>query len=165
MTAPPVLVYCQHLLGLGHAQRTARLVRALDEAGEPVVVVTGGRPVPGLDWGNAAVISLPPLTAGDDAASSLAIGNRVSDALIAIMRSITTQPRYVLAKGGITSSDVATKALGVKRAMVLGQLLPGVPVWQLGPESRYPDSLYVVFPGNVGGPTALAEAHELLANK
>jgi predicted glycosyltransferase len=72
VTAPPVLVYCQHLLGLGHAQRTARLVRALEEAGQPVVVVTGGRPVPGLDWGNAEVISLPPLAAGDDAASTLA---------------------------------------------------------------------------------------------
>jgi uncharacterized protein YgbK (DUF1537 family) len=70
----------------------------------------------------------------------------------------------VLAKGGITSSDVATKGLSVKRAMVLGQLLPGVPVWKLGPESRYPDLIYVVFPGNVGGPDALAEAAEKLKN-
>ena len=98
------------------------------------------------------------LITGKDAATSLAIGNRVSTSLIDIVRGITAQPRYVLAKGGITSSDVATKALNVKRAMVLGQLLPGVPVWQLGPESRYPDSIYVVFPGNVGGQDALVEA-------
>ncbi|MEZ4660739.1 MAG: nucleotide-binding domain containing protein [Caldilineaceae bacterium] len=37
----------------------------------------------------------------------------------------------MLAKGGITSSDVATKGLGVKR-LVLGQILPGVPVWRIG---------------------------------
>jgi uncharacterized protein YgbK (DUF1537 family) len=40
---------------------------------------------------------------------------------------------------------------------VLGQILPGVPVWQLGAETRYPGLGYIVFPGNVGGPQALAE--------
>ena len=63
----------------------------------------------------------------------------------------------LLAKGGITSSDIATQGLGVQRALVLGQILPGVPVWQLGPETRYPGLGYIVFPGNVGGPQALAE--------
>lgn len=73
------------------------------------------------------------------------------------MRAISTRPRYVLAKGGITSSDVATRGLGVRRALVLGQIIPGVPVWQLGPESRLPGLAYIVFPGNVGGPQALVE--------
>jgi uncharacterized protein YgbK (DUF1537 family) len=63
----------------------------------------------------------------------------------------------LIAKGGITSSDMATKALVAKRAMVLGQILPGVPVWRLGPESRYPALPYVVFPGNVGDEGALAD--------
>jgi uncharacterized protein YgbK (DUF1537 family) len=103
------------------------------------------------------------LITGNDAQSSLAIGNRVSDSLIAIIKGITVQPRYVLAKGGITSSDVATKALGVRRAMVLGQILAGVPVWQLGPETRYPNSIYIVFPGNVGWPAALADVVQKLA--
>ncbi len=94
---------------------------------------------------------------GVDAESSLAIGRRVSDGLVAIVRAISVRPRYLLAKGGITSSDIATQGLGVKRALVLGQLLPGVPVWQLGPETRYPGLGYIVFPGNVGGPQALAE--------
>ena len=92
-----------------------------------------------------------------DADSSLAIGQQVSDGLIAILRSINTQPRYLVAKGGITSSDVATKALDVTRAMVRGQILPGVPLWELGPESRYPGMPYIVFPGNVGGPGAIAQ--------
>src|SRR5215471_15685028 len=97
------------------------------------------------------------LVTGADAASTLAIGQRVSAGLVAVVRALATRPRYLLAKGGITSSDIATQGLGVKRALVLGQILPGVPVWQLGPETRYPGLGYIVFPGNVGGPQALAE--------
>ncbi len=97
------------------------------------------------------------LVTGTDAVHNLAIGQRVSAGLVAVMRTLTTRPRYVLAKGGITSSDIATQGLGVKRALVLGQILPGVPVWQLGAETRYPGLGYIVFPGNVGGPQALAE--------
>jgi len=88
---------------------------------------------------------------------NLSIGQRVSESLISIIQNISEQPRYILAKGGVTSSDVATKGLNVKRALVLGQILPGVPVWQLGPESRYPNLPYIVFPGNVGSQTALVE--------
>ncbi len=97
------------------------------------------------------------LVQGADAEGSLAIGRRVSEGLAAVVQAITPRPRYVLAKGGITSSDIATRALGMRRALVLGQILPGVPVWQAGPESRYPDLPYLVFPGNVGGPEALSE--------
>jgi len=97
------------------------------------------------------------LRSGEDAESSLSIGKQVSEALVAITRAISTRPRYLLAKGGITSSDVATRGLDVKRALVLGQILPGVPVWQMGEESRYPGLTYIVFPGNVGGPEALVD--------
>jgi uncharacterized protein YgbK (DUF1537 family) len=99
--------------------------------------------------------------AGDE--ENLTIGQRVSDSLIRIVRGLTCQPRYLVAKGGITSSDVATKGLGVRRAIVLGQLLPGVPVWQLGDEARYPGMAYIVFPGNVGDDQALATLQERLA--
>jgi len=92
-----------------------------------------------------------------DPTASLATGRSVSDALIAIIQSLSIMPRYLIAKGGITSSDTATRGLGVRRALVLGQALPGVPVWQLGPESRFPGLGYVVFPGNVGSDTALAD--------
>jgi uncharacterized protein YgbK (DUF1537 family) len=97
------------------------------------------------------------LVAGQDAVSSLAIGQRVSQSLSAIVQKIDMRPRYFVAKGGITSHDLATQALGMKRARVLGQLLPGVPVWRLGAESRYADMVYVVFPGNVGEDGALLE--------
>lgn len=52
-----------------------------------------------------------------------------------------------LTQGGITSSDIATKALEAKRAKVMGQALAGVPLWQLGAESRFPGVPYIVFPG------------------
>jgi uncharacterized protein YgbK (DUF1537 family) len=97
------------------------------------------------------------LISGATAADSLLIGRRVSDALCALLAAINTRPRFLVAKGGITSSDLATRGLGVRRAIVRGQILPGVPVWQLGEESTWPGLAYVVFPGNVGGPAALAD--------
>lgn len=102
------------------------------------------------------------LVTGQNTAHSLDIGRRVSEGLVAIVHAIPTRPRFVVSKGGITSSDVATRGLGVKRALVMGQILPGVPVWQLGPESRCPGMAYVVFPGNVGGPNSLVEVLETL---
>ncbi|MFH2093484.1 MAG: four-carbon acid sugar kinase family protein [Pseudomonadota bacterium] len=96
------------------------------------------------------------LVRADDPEQSLQIGQQVSQGLVRIVQQLACQPRYLLAKGGITSSDVATRGLGVKRAMVTGQALPGVPVWELGPESRYPGMHYIIFPGNVGTDDALA---------
>ncbi|HEY64788.1 MAG TPA: hypothetical protein G4O02_09475 [Caldilineae bacterium] len=109
------------------------------------------------DGRDAVVFTSRQLITGEDAKSSLLIGRRISDGLVAIVRAMTARPRYLLAKGGITSSDVATLGLGVKRSLVLGQILPGVPVWRLGPESRYPGLVYIVFPGNVGGLEALVD--------
>ena len=106
---------------------------------------------------DALLFTSRPLVTGAEAAGSLEIGRRVSESLVATVRALPVRPRYVLAKGGITSSDMATQALGVRRAVVQGQLRAGVPVWQLGPESRWPGLAYIVFPGNVGGPAALAE--------
>ncbi len=93
----------------------------------------------------------------ETARANLAIGQAVSDALVSIVHGLEVRPRYLLAKGGITSSDIATQGLGIQRAWVPGQVLPGVPVWQTGPESRFPDLTYIVFPGNVGGPDALVQ--------
>ena len=101
------------------------------------------------------------MTAGH-AEGDLSIGSRVSDALITTLQRISAKLRYLIAKGGITASDVATKGLNVRRALVLGQILPGVPVWRLGTESRHAGIPYVVFPGNVGGDEALAETVQAL---
>lgn len=101
------------------------------------------------------------LVTGIGADENLAIGSRVSEALVELLKGFGITPRFLIAKGGITSSDLATRGLGVKRALVLGQILPGVPVWELGVETKFPGLPYVVFPGNVGGPDALAEAISL----
>jgi len=73
VSRPPILFYCQHLLGLGHRQRAALLARALVQAGERVLFVAGGLPGPALDLGGAEEIALPPLTAADETAGSLAL--------------------------------------------------------------------------------------------
>ncbi|KDP25980.1 hypothetical protein JCGZ_22710 [Jatropha curcas] len=97
------------------------------------------------------------LITGKSPSESLEINFKVSSALVEIVRRISTRPRYILAKGGITSSDLATKALEAKCAKVVGQALAGVPLWLLGPESRHPKVPYIVFPGNVGDSKALAQ--------
>jgi uncharacterized protein YgbK (DUF1537 family) len=97
--------------------------------------------------------------------TQLQVAQQVSDALVSVVRELPVRPRYLIGKGGITSSDLATNALGVHKARVLGQIVPGVPVWRLGQESKYPGLPYVVFPGNVGGPDALAAVIGILRSK
>ena len=103
------------------------------------------------------------LVTGQNAEENLAIGSQISNGLVDLVRRISVRPRYILAKGGITSSDLATKALRIKRAVVLGQILPGVPVWKTGPETAFADMPYIVFPGNVGGRDALVQIIDKLA--
>ena len=98
------------------------------------------------------------ITGGDQ----LDVSRAVSAALVEVVRGVEGRPGFVVGKGGITSSDVGTEALGARRAVVLGQIRPGIPVWRLGPETRFPGLAYVVFPGNVGGPETLAEVVTLL---
>jgi uncharacterized protein YgbK (DUF1537 family) len=93
-----------------------------------------------------------------DSVPQLEVAGQVSEALVEVLRRLSVRPAYLIGKGGITSSDLATGALGVRKALALGQILPGVPVWRLGPESKYPGLSYVVFPGNVGGADAVAHA-------
>ena len=113
---------------------------------------------------NVVLYTSRELITGDNTDENLAIGKRVSDALVELVRRLDGEPRFLIAKGGITSSDIATHALGVKRAMVRGQIVPGVPVWQLGRETRFPGLPYVVFPGNVGSRDALADAVRMFAD-
>ena len=92
----------------------------------------------------------------------LQLSRIISDSVTGFVKGLTVQPSYIISKGGITSSEIGTSGLSVKRAMVLGQVLPGVPVWHLGEESRFPGMAYIIFPGNVGEPDALASIVNLL---
>ena len=97
-----------------------------------------------------------------DKEDELRLSVKISDAVQSLVGRLGVTPRFVIAKGGITSSDVGKKALGVKRADVLGQIRPGIPVWKTGEESRFPGIPYVIFPGNVGEDDTLKEAVEEL---
>ena len=98
----------------------------------------------------------------DTKEEALARAVKISDAVQALVGRLKVIPAFVIAKGGITSSDVATKALQIKQAIVLGQIRPGIPVWQTGGDSKFPHIPYVVFPGNVGEENTLKEAVEVL---
>jgi uncharacterized protein YgbK (DUF1537 family) len=103
-----------------------------------------------------------------DPAASLRIARTVSTAVVDVVRgAVTAGPAWVVAKGGITSHDVALRGLGIRRATVLGQLLPGLvsvfrPTEALPPIVGMP---YVVFAGNVGDETTLANVIDLLSGR
>lgn len=86
----------------------------------------------------------------------------ISEALTSVIGKLEKKPRFIIAKGGITSSDVGTKALGVKKALVLGQVQPGIPVWKTGSESKFPGMPYIIFPGNVGERDTLRKIVDML---
>lgn len=115
--------------------------------GEIVAAVAGG-----LGHSDTVLSTSRALVTGDSADSSLAIAQRVSDFVIAAVTRIAAQARlrFVVAKGGITSSRVVAEGLGATHAMVRGPMRPGIiSLWELedGPAAGVP---YVVFPGNTG---------------
>ncbi len=99
-----VLLYVQHLLGIGHLRRAALLAKALDQNGFSVVLVSGGAPVAGLDSGGGGFVQLPPLRTRDENFSELLdqSGRPIDDAwraarrarLLALYRAL--EPRALL---------------------------------------------------------------------
>lgn len=119
----------------------------------------------GLEEGLVIVHTSRDLVLGDDGDSSLEVSRCVSQAVVDLVEKVLSRasPSFVLAKGGITSSDVATKAMKISRANVLGCLLPGmVALWAAsdGPSVGIP---YVIFPGNVGDKSSLAKVYSTLS--
>ena len=118
-----------------------------------------------LQAGRVAVLyTSRTLVTSDETTRHLEIGQQVSHAITTALQEIKTRPRFILAKGGITSHDVAQKGLGAEQALVIGQIFPGIPVWRLakGPGVRFENVPYIVFPGNVGDPASLRDAVQLL---
>jgi uncharacterized protein YgbK (DUF1537 family) len=93
----------------------------------------------------------------------LRVSVKIAAAVTSFVSSLPGRPRFIIAKGGITSSEIGTKALKVKKSLVLGQVLPGIPVWLTGPESRFPNTPYIIFPGNVGEEKDLRVIAEMLS--
>ncbi|PWY90088.1 hypothetical protein BO70DRAFT_350048 [Aspergillus heteromorphus CBS 117.55] len=103
-----------------------------------------------LDGRDVLVMTSRRLVRGEDELGSLRIGSRVAEALVGVVAGVQVRPRFVVAKGGITSSDAATKGLNIKRALVVGQAAPGVPLWRCDEATaRHPGVPFVVFPGNI----------------
>ena len=122
------------------------------------VLAVAEQAVEALATGNVVVRRGGAFVAGRDAEESLDFARRVSAAVVEVVQRIVAArcPRFVIAKGGITSSDVASRGLGVNRAIVRGPMLPGiVSLWepQDGPAAGVP---YIVFAGNVGDDDSLA---------
>lgn len=111
---------------------------------------------------NIVVYTTRKLIRGKD---DLKIGEMVSNSLVQIVKEIEVQPSFFLAKGGITSSDLATKALGITKARVMGQILPGVPVWLTEENNVFPDLPYIIFPGNVGKDDSITSIVNSLSEK
>ncbi len=98
----------------------------------------------------------------NDAARRQALGGRISHFLVELVRSLPFRPDFLVSKGGITSHDILTHSLGVRTARVEGQAAAGIPTIRTQADGRFPDMLYVIFPGNVGSADSLREVVERL---
>ncbi|MCL2571338.1 MAG: hydroxyacid dehydrogenase [Defluviitaleaceae bacterium] len=85
-----------------------------------------------------------------DPEDELSFAVKISKGLAKAVTQLDCSPCFVMGKGGITASDVATEGLKIRRAEIVGQAAPGVPVWRCGEESCFPGMGYVILPGNVG---------------
>ena len=118
-----------------------------------------------LATGDVIVHTSRLLVKSDDPNESLDISRQVSAAVVAVVQKTLAAhpPRFVIAKGGITSSDVAAHGLSIRHAIVRGPMLPGiVSLWEPvdGPAIGIP---YIVFAGNVGDDDSLARVVETLS--
>ncbi len=79
-----VLLFAQHLLGIGHYVRSIRIADALGEAGFEVILVSGGMPVQHPRPRTAQIEQLEPFRAADGDFSGYVDqhGNPITDALV-----------------------------------------------------------------------------------
>jgi len=123
------------------------------------VAAAAGAVVTGLADADVILHTSRLLVRTGDPAENLRIARTVSTAVVDVVRQALAahRPRFVIAKGGITASDVAARGLGIRHAMVRGPMLPGiVSLWEPmdGPAQGIP---YVVFAGNVGDERSLLD--------
>ncbi len=163
-----------------HVGQTSRQVAALRERGgvteveldvpalldgADVVGAAAARVATALAESDVVLYTSRTLVRGKDRDDSLGIARTVSAALSQVVRdSLAARPAWVVAKGGITSHDVAVRGLGIRRAEVAGQLFPGV-ISVFQPLDAAPEALgqpFVVFAGNVGDDGTLADVVAIL---
>jgi uncharacterized protein YgbK (DUF1537 family) len=150
------LTHLQALHGLNEVELDVPRVVAGDEQHVNDVVAAVRE---GLGHGDVVLSTSRRLVTAQTRDESLQISAAVSLKLASIVSAaLGARPAWVVAKGGITSHDVAVHGLGMRRAIVAGQLRPGI-ISLFRPVEADPRAIgvpYVVFPGNVGGPEDLA---------
>lgn len=161
-TIVPTLLVC----GSHTAGATAQLNGVIEDWGPPAVIGTDSAlSHPEAAGAGTAELALAQLdsrplafvvTERDRSAEhgTLDHGERIMTALTTAVRAVLPRVSVVVAKGGITSAEVARTGIGATSALVLGQILPGVSVWRMRAHDGR-DILYVVVPGNVGDPDTL----------
>ena len=79
---PSVLIYVQHLLGIGHLMRARAIAEAMAEAGFTVRLVSGGMAIGGRMPRGVETIQLPPIRVSDASFNPLrdAAGDPIDDA-------------------------------------------------------------------------------------
>lgn len=98
----------------------------------------------------------------DNPEKQLEMSTNISKELIGVIERLNTRPRFLITKGGITSSDALTIGLHVSEEWVLGQIAQNVGVVSCLQGSKFENLPVVVFPGNVGDEKTLYEVVETL---
>jgi uncharacterized protein YgbK (DUF1537 family) len=93
--------------------------------------------------------------------NTLEHGGKVMEAIIFSVQGLCAYVDVVVAKGGITSAEVARAGIGANEGWVLGQILPGISIWRVQDRNGR-ELLYVVVPGNVGDPDTLMKVLEIV---
>jgi predicted glycosyltransferase len=116
-----ILVYVQHLLGVGHVKRAAAIARALVAAGLDVHVVLGGEPVPLADFGRATLHQLPAARAADMSFAVLldAHGHPVDDAWRAKRKT-----QLLAIEAAVQPAVILTEHFPFGRAKFAAELIP-----------------------------------------
>src|SRR5690606_14192971 len=79
-----------------------------------------------LERADCVIYTSRDLVRADDPDASPAIARSVSDAIVEVVRLVrSARPAWVVAKGGISSHEVAEHGLGIRRATVEVQFWPG----------------------------------------
>jgi uncharacterized protein YgbK (DUF1537 family) len=153
--------YRRILIACGsYTEASTTQLAVLVDRGLPILEVASDLPVEAMIHAareslhaDGVVIVATPRARSDD--GSLDSGAAMMERLTDVVGKLRDAVDAVIGKGGITSAAVAI-SLGAEVARVEGQVGTGIALWSLslGHGRSMP---YVVIPGNVGGPNAVAD--------
>jgi uncharacterized protein YgbK (DUF1537 family) len=101
-----------HKLATAMVESLSQQINKLLLSGRHVVLYTSRREI---------------ITSRNEPADGIDGFTAISDALTAVVSGLEVVPAFLIAKGGITSHEVAHKGLNVSKARVVGQVTAGVP--------------------------------------